>query len=503
MTTALWSADEAIAATGGTGPAGWAAHGVSIDSRTVQPGELFVALEGPNFDGHDFVADALSKGAAAAVAHRRPDSVGEDAPLLLVGDTLEALRALGRAGRARTSARIVGVTGSSGKTSTKEALRACLAPQGKTHASAGSLNNHWGVPLSLARLPRDADFAVFEMGMNHAGEIAALTELVRPDVAIVTTIGLAHIEFFDSQDGIADAKSEIFLGMSPQGVAVLPRDDKYWSRLVANAADAGVSRVLGFGRHEEAQARLLGADLYASCSAVQAQIRGKPLDYCIAAAGEHWVTNSLAVLAAVSAAGGDVVKAASEFARLQPVAGRGARRKLRLPGGKGALLIDESYNANPDSVQAALAVLGRVTPEGAGRRIAVLGDMLELGDAAPRYHAELAPHLETADVDLAYLCGSAMASLAAALPPSRLAAHTADSDALAALVAEAVLPGDAILVKGSLGSRMRRVIEALEALAPAEAAAASGPEGAASGPEGAASGKADPETAAPRAANGQ
>lgn len=473
MIEPLWRAHEALAATAGDGPDGWVAHGVSIDSRTLLAGELFVALEGPNFDGHDFVADALAKGAAAAVVHRAPEGVAAGAPLLSVGDTLEALRALARAGRARTKARVCGVTGSSGKTSTKEALKACLAPQGKTFASAGSLNNHWGVPLSLARLPRDADFAVFEMGMNHAGEIAGLSELVRPDVAVITTIGLAHIEFFDSQDGIADAKSEIFLGMGPQGAAVLPRDDTYYDRLVANAERAGVTRVSSFGRHAEAAMRLLGADLYAACSAVQAIFRGKPLDYCIGAAGEHWVMNSLAVLAAVAALGADPLRASAEFARLQPGAGRGQRRRLRLPGGGAALLIDESYNANPDSVKAALAVLGRIKPEGAGRRIAVLGDMLELGEAAPAYHAELADAVAAAQVDLAYLSGPNMAHLAAALPPSRLAACSETSEPLAALVAEALLPGDVVLVKGSLGSRMRRVVEALDALAPSEGAAIS------------------------------
>lgn len=466
MTEALWSAEEAIAATGGTGPSGWQAHGVSIDSRTVLVGDLFVALTGPNFDGHDFVAEALAKGAAAAVVHRKPTDVAADAPLLSVDDSLEALRALARASRARTKARICGVTGSSGKTSTKEALKACLSPQGGTFASAGSLNNHWGVPLSLARLPKTADYGVFEMGMNQAGEIAELSDLVRPDVAVITTIGLAHIEFFGSQEGIANAKSEIFLGMSPQGTAVLPRDDRFYDRLVARAAEAGVTKVLSFGQHEEASARLVKMDLYAACSAVQAELRGKPLDFCIALPGEHWVTNALAVLSAVSALGADPVRAAAEFARLQPVSGRGVRRKLQLPGGGQALLIDESYNANPDSVKAALAVLGRCQPEGAGRRIAVLGDMLELGAHGPAYHADLSEAAMEAGVDLAFLCGPLMAHLAGALPPSRLAALAADSKTLAPLVAEALMPGDVVLVKGSLGSRMREIIARLDALSP-------------------------------------
>ncbi|WP_421706937.1 UDP-N-acetylmuramoylalanyl-D-glutamyl-2,6-diaminopimelate--D-alanyl-D-alanine ligase [Algihabitans sp.] len=493
MTEALWSAEEAIAATGGTGPSAWRAHGVSIDSRSLLVGDLFVALAGPNFDGHDFVAEALSKGAAAAIVHRQPSELPgdlpDDAPLLVVEDSLEALCDLARASRRRTNARICGVTGSSGKTSTKEALKACLSPQGKTFASAGSLNNHWGVPLSLARLPKTADYAVFEMGMNHAGEIAELSDLVRPDVAVITTIGLAHIEFFDSQEGIADAKSEVFQGMSPQGTAVLPRDDRFYERLVGKAAAAGLTKILSFGRHEEADARLINADLYETCSAVQAELRGKPVDFCLAQPGAHWVTNALAVLSAITALGADPVTAAAELSRLQPVSGRGARRKLPLPDGQAALLIDESYNANPDSVKAALAVLGRAKPEGAGRRIAVLGDMLELGGQGPAYHAALAEAVTDANVDLAFLCGPQMAHLGRALPPSRVAALAVDSATLAPQVAEALLPGDVVLVKGSLGSRMRVVIAALDALAP-DSQEASDTEASSDQP------------AAPRAANG-
>ena len=478
MTEALWSAEEAIAATGGTGPSAWRAHGVSIDSRSLLVGDLFVALAGPNFDGHDFVAEALSKGAAAAIVHRQPSELPgdlpEDAPLLVVEDSLEALRALARASRSRTNARICGVTGSSGKTSTKEALKACLSPQGKTFASAGSLNNHWGVPLSLARLPKTADYAVFEMGMNHAGEIAKLSDLVRPDVAVITTIGLAHIEFFDSQEGIADAKSEIFQGMSPQGTAVLPRDDRFYERLVEKAAAAGLTKILSFGRHEKADARLINADLYETCSAVQAELRGKPVDFCLAQPGAHWVTNALAVLSAITALGADPVTAAAELSRLQPVSGRGARRKLPLPNGQAALLIDESYNAKP---------------EGAGRRIAVLGDMLELGGQGPAYHAALSEAVTDASVDLAFLCGPLMAHLGRALPPSRVAALAVDSATLAPQVAEALLPGDVVLVKGSLGSRMRAVIAALDALAP-DSEEASDTEASSDQP------------AAPRAANG-
>ncbi|MEX2629640.1 MAG: UDP-N-acetylmuramoylalanyl-D-glutamyl-2,6-diaminopimelate--D-alanyl-D-alanine ligase [Tistlia sp.] len=461
--TPLWTAREALEATGGRGPGDWQAHGVSIDSRSLLAGDLFVALEGPSFDGHDFVAAALAKGAAAALVHRLPEGLPEGAPLLLVGDTLEALRGLGRAARGRTAARILAVTGSAGKTTTKDALRACLSRRGSTYASAASFNNHWGVPLSLARLPREAAFGIFELGMNHPGEIAELTRIARPDIAVVTNIGLAHIEYLGSQEAIADAKAEIFQGMSAAGSAVLPRDDAHYERLLDQARKAGIGRVVGFGRHAQAEVRLVSADLYATCSAVSAVVLGEPIQFCLSLPGEHHVMNALAVLGAARLAGADLADAASELARLKPLKGRGARRKLAVAGGE-CLLIDESYNANPKSVEAALSVLAKAVPGPGGRRIAVLGDMLELGAGAADYHRALARPLEAYGIDRLYCCGPMMAELAKVLPAGRLAAHEPDSRALARRVAAELAPGDAVLVKGSLGSRMAVVVEALEAL---------------------------------------
>ena len=457
---ALWSAAEAAAATGGRAVGSWQAEGVSIDSRSLEPGDLFVALEGPNRDGHGFVAAALEKGAAAALVARRPDGVAEDAPLLLVEDTLEALWALGRAARARSTAGVVGVTGSVGKTGTKEALRSCLAAQGPTEASAASYNNHWGVPLSLARMAPDVRYGVFEMGMNRAGEIGPLSRLVQPDVAVITTIQPVHIEFFDNLLQIADAKAEIFEGVKPGGAAVLNRDNGFFPNLVEKAEAQGIGRILSFGRHPEACVRLLDCSLHATCSSVQALVKDQTLDYCLSLPGEHWVMNSLAVLAAVRALGADVTVAAAAFARLSAMKGRGERHKLTAPGGE-FLLIDESYNANPASMRAALAVLGRAETQGVGRRIAVLGDMLELGDMSRESHARLAETVRAGGVDLVFTCGSDMAALHEALPKARRGAHAADSAGLAPIVAAAVGPGDAVMVKGSLGSRMALVVEAL------------------------------------------
>ena len=464
MTDALWTGSEAATATGGQTGGAWQASGLSIDSRSVAKGDLFIALEGPNHDGHDFVAQALADGAAAAMVHRVPDGLPEDAPLLIVEDTLKGLQDLGRAARNRTKAQIVGVTGSSGKTSTKEALRACLETLGETFASVGSFNNHWGLPLSLARMPRDTEFGIFEMGMNHPGEIAALTAIARPDVAIVTNIGLAHIEFFADQSGIADAKAEIFTGMGAQGVAVLPREDAFFERLARRAGEAGVRRVISYGKSEACEVQLLDASLYASCSAVSARVGPQDLDYCLAQPGMHWVMNSLGVLAVVKALGGDVVTAARAFAGLKALAGRGQRHRIALPSGGGFELIDESYNANPASMRATIAVLGRAKTGETGRRIAALGDMREMGPEAPRYHAELAPALEEAGIDLVFACGDSMAHLYEALPEKLRGGYAARSDELAPMVAEALGDGDVIAIKGSLGSRMKIVLEALLAL---------------------------------------
>jgi len=464
--TALWTAAEAAAATGGRSTREWRARGVSIDSRTVAPGDLFVALAGPKFDGHDFVAAALERGATAALVARAPADVAADAPLLLVADTMAALEDLGRASRRRSAAAIVGITGSVGKTGTKEALKRAFERQGASFASAGSLNNQWGVPLSLARMPRETAYGVFEMGMNHPGEIDALSRLVRPHVAVITTIEPAHLGFFPSVEAIADAKAEIFAGMEPAGAAVLNRDNTHFARLAAAAKARGLTRIIGFGSQADAAVKLIDSHLYATASAVTASVMGEIVDYCIAIPGRHWVMNSLAVLGAVKAAGGDVGAAAAAMSSLAPLDGRGRRHKIEVAGGA-AELIDESYNASPASMRATFAVLGATEPKRGGRRIAVLGDMLELGDEASRLHTELAQPLAEAGVALVFTVGANMRALYDALPKKMRGGHAGTSAEMAEKVARLARPGDVIAVKGSFGSRMAEVVKRLLAVQPA------------------------------------
>ncbi|MFQ5774235.1 MAG: UDP-N-acetylmuramoylalanyl-D-glutamyl-2,6-diaminopimelate--D-alanyl-D-alanine ligase [Kiloniellaceae bacterium] len=468
----LWTAEAAAEATGGANTAAWAATGVSIDTRTLRSGDLFVALAGPNFDGHDFIAEAFKKGAAAAIAHR-PTGDTSAGPLLVVADTLAALWRLGAAARARGRARVIGVTGSVGKTSTKEALAACLSAAAPTAASAGSLNNHWGVPLSLARLPRAAAYGVFELGMNHPGEIRDLARLLRPEVALITNVEAAHIGYFRSIEEIAEAKAEIFEGMGPDGTAVLNRDNRHFERLAAAARTAGLRRVVGFGRGAEAEVRLIDCTLEATRSRVSAEVFGRPVTYLLSVPGTHWVANSLAVLATVSAAGADVTAAAAAMGRLVPVKGRGRRHAVRLPDGA-FVLIDDSYNANPTSMQAAFEVLGRTETGPGGRRIAALGDMLELGPDSAAMHRGLAGPLRAAGIDVVFTCGRDMAALNASLPQAMRGGHAADARALVPLVTAVVAAGDAVLVKGSAGSRMGLIAEALKGMSQALPRAANG-----------------------------
>jgi len=473
--TPLWTSEEAAAATGGVNGAPWRAGGVSIDSRTVAPGDLFVALQGPNFDGHQFVAKALAAGAAAALVARRPEGVADDAPLLLCADTFTALENLGRAGRARATGRILAITGSVGKTGTKEALLRCLADQAPSYATAGSLNNHWGVPLSLARLPAGSRFGIFELGMNHAGEIGPLARMVRPHVGLITTIAPAHLEFFASVEAIADAKAELFEGMDADGVAILNRDNDQYARLAAAARAAGLGRVRSFGAGEGGEARLLSCRCGEEASEVVAEIGGQRLEYTLSLPGRHLVMNSLGVLLAARAAGADLIAAARTLGTLPPVKGRGVRRRIGLAGGGAFTLIDESYNASPAAMEASFAVAGRVTPGDGGRRLAVLGDMRELGTASDALHAALAGPLVASGFDLAFCCGPHMAALYADLPVHVRGAYAPDAAALAAAVTAEVRGGDVVLVKGSAGSRMAGVVSALAALdvsRPAAAAAA-------------------------------
>jgi UDP-N-acetylmuramoyl-tripeptide--D-alanyl-D-alanine ligase len=460
----LWTVDAMCSAMGATraGPLPRAIGGISIDSRTIASGDAFFAITGDNRDGHEFVPAALAAGAGfAVVAADKRARFPSDAPLLMVPDVLEGLRALARAARARSSAKIVAVTGSVGKTGTKEALRLALGKDGATHASAASYNNHWGVPLSLARCPQSARYGVFEIGMNHAGEIDPLTRLVRPHVAIVTTIAPVHLEFFGSLEAIADAKAEIFLGVERGGAAVINRDVAQFDRLERSARSAGVERVASFGEHAHADARLIKCSLQSDSSTIAADILGTEVTYKLGAPGRHLVLNSLGVLAAASLLGADLALAALALAEWRPASGRGARGALEVHGGR-ALLIDESYNANPASMRAALALLGQAETGPRGRRIAVLGDMLELGPRGADLHRELAQTVPVSGVDLVFCCGPLMRALWDALPPSRRGGYAEDSAALEPQVLAAVVPGDAIMVKGSLGSRMAPIVKALQ-----------------------------------------
>jgi UDP-N-acetylmuramoyl-tripeptide--D-alanyl-D-alanine ligase len=461
MSAPLWSAADLSAATGAA--ASFAATGVSIDSRTIEPGDLFVALVGENGDGHTHVADALARGSAGAMVHRMPDNV-DPARLLRVADTLAGLTALGAFARARFGGRVVAVTGSVGKTTTKEMLRAVLGAAGPTHAAVASYNNHLGVPLTLARMPRGAAFAVIEIGMNHAGEVLPLARLARPHVAVITAIAPAHLGHLGSLEAIADEKAAILDGLQPGGTAVLPADSSVLSRLLAHAGGATLRL---FGASARAYARLLDSVSTADRNDVTAMIVDTRVQFTMAAPGRHMAADAMAALAVATALGLDPVASAAALDGFAPVGGRGARRRIAVAGGE-AMLLDESYNASPAAVRAALAVLAL---QPAARRIAVLGDMLELGEAGPAEHAGLAPDVASA-ADLLFTCGPLMRDLHDAVPPGIRDAHAETSAALAPLVAAAVRPGDAVLVKGSLGSRMKLIVQALDAPLPASAGAA-------------------------------
>lgn len=457
---ALWDAAAIAQATGGTASGAFQVSGVEIDSRDVRSGDLFVALKGETTDGHRFLGKAFANGAAAALV-----SEPVDWPHVLVADTTAALEALAAASRDRADALRIGVTGSVGKTGVKEAIFAALdrSSRGAAHRSVRSYNNHVGVPLSLARMPARSRFGIFEMGMNHAGEIAALTAQVRPHVALVTTIAPAHIENLGSEEAIADAKGEIFGGLMPGGTAVIPADSPHFARL-RDHAEARGARVIGFGRGADADARLLDAIPSANGGAlVTADICGTRLCFTVAEPGEHWISNALAVMAAVKAAGGDLGAAGLALAEMGGLKGRGARHRIAAPGGH-ALLIDESYNANPASMRATLRQLGQ-TP--ATRRIAVLGSMKELGDFAAGFHAQLAEPLAEAHVDYAILVGEEMRALARELGKAGGAplaaglgfAHCENpGEAIGALEEFGLAAGDAVLVKGSNSVGLGRVV---------------------------------------------
>jgi UDP-N-acetylmuramoyl-tripeptide--D-alanyl-D-alanine ligase len=459
--TALWSEAELTHAFNVTpsAPPG-AISGVSIDSRTLERGDLFFAIKGDAHDGHDHVARAFEAGAAAAVVKReRAPPLAAIGPVFAVEDTLSAMGRLGAAARARSKAGIVAVTGSAGKTTAKEMLRAMLTACGRTHASAASYNNHWGVPLTLARLPADARFGVFEIGMNHAGEIEPLVRMARPHAALVTTIAPVHIEYLGSIEAIADAKAEIFLGLEPDGTAILNRDAPQFDRL-AKAATSRGARILSFGRGPECDGQLLEVEAVDGGSRVSARVCGRELAFELGAPGVHMAENALGALLAAHALGANLGACAAALRRFSPQKGRGERFLLPTPDGP-ATLIDESYNANPASMRAALKLLAATKPGPKGRRIAVIGDMLELGPKAASMHAELAADLSANKVDLLFGAGPLTRALFDAAPAPMRAAWRERASELTDELAGSLRGGDIAMVKGSNASRMGPLVAAL------------------------------------------
>ncbi len=462
MSKPLWRISSIAAATDGECQFDVDAEisGISIDSRTLNKGDLYIAIVGDVHDGHRFVEAALKAGAGAALVRKDYKPAGDAGPLIYVDDTLHAMEALGKAARARTDARVIAVTGSVGKTGTKEALRQCLQGQGNIHASVKSFNNHWGVPISLSRMPVDTDYGVFEVGMNHPGEITPLVRFIRPHIAIITTVEPVHIEFFKSVEEIAAAKAEIFDGLEAGGIAILNRDNPHFEFLKGRAAEIG-ARVVPFGEHEEAEARILNVELHPDRSEVTADLLGQEIRFTMGIPGKHLVMNSMAVLAAIKLAGADVEKAAAVLANLQAEEGRGAKEVIALGGGDVAI-VDESYNANPASMRAAIASFAQSMQQGYSRRIVVLGDMLELGDKAEQLHKDLKGPILDSGVDLVFACGEQMSGLFSTLPATLQGNCAENSEELIPELLKAVGPGDAIMVKGSLGSRMGPVVEALK-----------------------------------------
>ncbi|RWD23137.1 MAG: UDP-N-acetylmuramoylalanyl-D-glutamyl-2,6-diaminopimelate--D-alanyl-D-alanine ligase [Mesorhizobium sp.] len=445
--------------------------GISIDSRSLQPGDAFFAIKGETMDGHDFATAAVKAGAGVlVVAEGKLPSLGRlTAPMIVVQDVLVALERLGVAARARAGARIIAVTGSAGKTTTKEALRHVLSAVGTVHASAQSFNNHWGVPLTLARMPESCDFAVFEIGMNHPGEVRPLVKMVRPHVAIVTLIAAAHLGFFRNLDEIAQAKAEIFEGLEPDGAALLNRDDSRWKLLDKMAKAAGVEHVYSFGENARSTFRLVKCELDADHSVIAAKIDGREVLARVGAPGRHMVQNVLAVLGAAQLVGADLGKVASALADLSAERGRGKRHILRHPKGP-ITLIDESYNANPASMAAAMALLNATPVSGEGRRIAVLGDMLELGSHSAKLHAALAELIIGTGTQTVFLGGPEMRALAEILPSDVNTEYRAGAEELKPLLLSAVRPGDVVMVKSSKGIGFSKLVEALLGKFPAQAA---------------------------------
>jgi UDP-N-acetylmuramoyl-tripeptide--D-alanyl-D-alanine ligase len=450
-----WSAADIETAVGGrlTDGADWTATGVSIDTRTLKPGDLFIALKDIR-DGHDFVPDAMARGAAASLVSRTDCGPG---PKILVEDVLDGLRQLGVAGRARSSAIRIAVTGSVGKTSVKEAIAAVLRLSGPAHWSVKSYNNHWGVPLTLSRMPEDTRRGVFEMGMNHAGEIRDLSALVRPHVALITRIGPAHLENLGSIENIARAKSEIFEGMETDGAAVLPADDPLSEILYSHAKQSRAAFLLDFGSEKGAAVRILDFESDHEGGRGCVDVMGVVRRFSIGASGAHWGWNAAAVFAACAGAGLEPDLAVEALADVAPEGGRGRAVRIKLPRGGEFTLLDDAYNANPVSMAAAIGALGDHPTGSGGKRIAVLGDILELGPEAARLHAELAGPLDAAGVDAVFTCGSLITALNDALPQGRLAGYWPKAEAGLGRLIDAIEPGDVVLVKGSNASGLHKI----------------------------------------------
>lgn len=467
--SSLWSSNEAAKATGGSVAGQWVATGISIDTRSLQKGDLFIAIRGDAMDGHKFAVDAIAKGAVAVVIDHPVEGVPQD-KVLMVSDTFKAMQDLGIAARNRTAARIIGVTGSVGKTGTKEMLGRAFSALGQTHYSEKSLNNHWGVPLSLARMDAGCDYGVFEMGMNHANEIAPLTQMVKPHIAIITTIAPVHTEHFpDGLSGIARAKAEIFSGMDEHGIAILNRDNPEYGLIAEEAKRQNVTKIFSFGKDEHADARLIDCLVATNGTRITARILGEDIEFTMKDAGPHNATNALSVLLAVKLMGGDLDKAIAALRDIEPLAGRGKREYLDIGDAKNPVtLIDESYNASPVAMQAAFKVMALIDPGRGGRRIAILGDMYELGKNSAQMHRDLAMPLQAAGIDLVYTCGALMKNLYDALPEQNRGAHRDEALEMAQIVPDVLVPGDVVLVKGSRGGgekpRMQMVVEALRAM---------------------------------------
>ncbi len=459
----MWtSSDIAQATTGMVYGNAFEATSVAIDSRRMQPGALFVAIKGERMDGHDYVKDALAHGAAGALVDHMPGDVAKNVPIIMVNDTYKALVDMATAARRKTSAKLIAVTGSVGKTGTKEALRTTLSSAGSVYATQGNLNNHIGMPLSLANLPSGARYGVFELGMNHAGELSFLTRIVRPDIAVITTVEAVHLEFFPHVEAIADAKAEIMEGLPTGGTIILNRDNRFYDRLLAKARGYGIANIVTFGAQEEADCRLIRYTPQDMGSQVEAMIHGTLVAYRLGTVGRHWAMTSLAALAASVAAGADLANAAASLAHFHEPDGRGRLHRVALRQGA-CILIDDCYNASPSSVAAGIAKLAELRQSlgGKGRKIAALGDMLELGKASAELHTGLLPMLKEYGVDMVYAAGPFMKLLYDSLPPAMQGAHAANAQELAPLVQAALQPDDILLLKGSRGSRMDVIREAL------------------------------------------